>query len=75
MCGEAAANALMAPILLSFGLDEFSVSTGKVLETRKTIADWSIKEAGLVTDKVMSMSTEKEVTDYLSDYISERNKK
>ena len=75
MCGEAAANALMAPILLSFGLDEFSVSTGKVLETRKTIADWSIKEAGLVTDKVMSMATEKEVTDYLSDYISERNKK
>ena len=75
MCGEAAANALMAPILLSFGLDEFSVSTGKVLETRKTIADWTLKEAGLVTDKVMSMATEKEVTDYLSDYISERNKK
>ena len=75
MCGEAAANALMAPILLSFGLDEFSVSTGKVLETRKTIADWSLKEAGLVTDKVMSMATEKEVTDYLSDYLSERNKK
>ena len=72
MCGEAAANALMAPILLSFGLDEFSVSTGKVLET---IADWSLKEAGLVTDKVMSMATEKEVTDYLSDYLSERNKK
>ena len=75
MCGEAAANAMMAPILLSFGLDEFSVSTGKVLETRKTIADWSLKEAGLVTDKVMSMATEKEVTDYLSDYLSERNKK
>ena len=75
MCGEAAANALMAPILLSFGLDEFSVSTGKVLETRKTIADWTLKEAGLVTDKVMSMATEKEVTDYLSDYLSERNKK
>ena len=28
-----------------------------------------------LTDKVMSMATEKEVTDYLSDYISERNKK
>ena len=65
----------MAPILLSFGLDEFSVSRGKVFETSKTIADWSLKEAGLVTDKVMSMATEKEVTDYLSDYLSERNKK
>ena len=42
MCGEAAANALMAPILLSFGLDEFSVSTGKVLETRKTKMDYWI---------------------------------
>ena len=47
----------------------------KVGFLKKTIADWSLKEAGLVTDKVMSMATEKEVTDYLSDYLSERNKK
>ncbi len=75
MCGEAAANPMMVPLLLAYGLDEFSVSTGKVLETRKSIADWTIKEAEQVTKKVMTMSSEKEVTDYLSDYFSERKKK
>ena len=54
---------------------QFKNHKSVLLETRKTIADWSLKEAGLVTDKVMSMATEKEVTDYLSDYLSERNKK
>ena len=75
MCGEAAADPMMVPLLLTYGLDEFSVSTGKVLETRKSIADWTIKEAEQVAKKVMTMSSEKEVTDYLSDYFSERKKK
>ena len=37
MCGEAAANPNMIPLLLAFGLDEFSVSLAKVLETRKIL--------------------------------------
>ena len=74
MCGEAAGNTMMIPLLLAFGLDEFSVSTGKVLETRRTIADWTLKEAEQVAVKAMTMSSEKEVSDYLSSYISDRKK-
>lgn len=69
MCGEAAADSAMIPVLLAFGLDEFSVTASKVLETRKNIASWTMKEAAAVTDTVMGMSTEKEVSTYLRDYI------
>lgn len=69
MCGEAAADSAMLPVLLAFGLDEFSVTASKVLETRKNIASWTMKEAAAVTDTVMGMSTEKEVSTYLRDYI------
>ena len=57
MCGEAAADERMIPLLLNFGLDEFSVTVSRVLETRKEIASWSSKE-------------EKEVSNYLSDCIA-----
>ena len=39
MCGEAAADPKLIPLLLAFGLDEFSVSATSVLKTRKTISD------------------------------------
>ena len=66
MCGEAAGGIdAMIPLLLSFGLDEFSVSPSNVLETRKNIASWSIREADEVTTSVMAMCTEKEVANYL----------
>lgn len=73
MCGEAAGNPAMIPLLLSFGLDEFSVTASKVLETRKNIASWTMKEAASVTQKVMNMYTEKEISNYLSDYIVSKN--
>jgi phosphotransferase system enzyme I (PtsI) len=75
MCGEAAGNPCMIPLLLSFGLDEFSVSPSNVLETRKNIALWSIREADEVTTSVMAMCTEKEVANYLSDYIAAKEQR
>ena len=65
----------MIPLLLSFGLDEFSVSPSNVLETRKNIASWSIREADEVTTSVMAMCTEKEVANYLSDYIAAKEQR
>ena len=72
MCGEAAADERMIPLLLSFGLDEFSVSVSRVLEVRKEIASWSMKEAGDIAGNILGYSEEKEVSNYLSDYISSR---
>ncbi len=72
MCGEAAADERMIPLLLSYGLDEFSVGVSRVLEVRKEIASWSMKEAGDITSNIMGYPEEKEVSNYLSDYISSR---
>ena len=65
MCGEAAANPMMIPLLISFGLTEFSVSAPSVLKVRKNIAKWTKAEADTVADKVMTLKTEAEVTAYL----------
>lgn len=72
MCGEAAASPAMIPLLLTFGLDEFSVTATKVLETRKNIASWIIREAAEVTDTVMSMHTEREISDYLQTVLEQK---
>ncbi len=69
MCGEAAANEMMIPLLISFGLTEFSVSAPSVLKVRKVISTWTKEKADKVTQKVMSLDTEKEITDYLSTVI------
>lgn len=70
MCGEAAADERMIPLLLNFELDEFSVTVSRVLETRKEIASWSSKEVKEITENVMNYSEEKEVSNYLSDCIA-----
>ena len=65
MCGEAAANPMMIPLLISFGLTEFSVSAPSVLKVRKNIAKWTKSEADAVAAKVLEMKTEAEVVAYL----------
>lgn len=65
MCGEAAADPLLTPLLLSFGLDEFSVSATSILATRKGISSWTMDEANEVASKAMAMATEKEIKEYL----------
>ena len=61
MCGEAAADEKLIPLLLAFGLDEFSVSATSVLRTRKTISGCDIKECRELADRVMKCVTEEEV--------------
>lgn len=66
MCGEAAADPLLIPLLLAFGLDEFSVSATSVLKTRKIISQWTIDEAKKVAEKALTLKTESEVVEYLT---------
>ena len=39
MCGEAAADCKLIPLLLEWGLDEFSVTPSSILQTRKAICE------------------------------------
>ena len=61
MCGEAAGDPLMTPLLLAFGLDEFSVSPAAVLPIRQAISRWTREEARALADRVMGLSTAGEV--------------
>ena len=61
MCGEAAADPLLEPLLISFGLDEFSMSAPSVLRARKTISQWSKWECDELADKALACSTAEEV--------------
>lgn len=65
MCGEAAADSKLIPLLLAFGLDEFSVSATSVLKTRKTISDCDVNECKALAEKVMQCVTEEEVLQIL----------
>ncbi|MCR5558606.1 MAG: phosphoenolpyruvate--protein phosphotransferase [Butyrivibrio sp.] len=61
MCGESAADPLMIPLLISFGLTEFSVNPVLVLTARCTISKWSKAEADTLAAKVMNLTTEAEI--------------
>ena len=61
MCGEAAADPLLIPMLISFGLDEFSVSAPSILRTRKIISQWTKAEADALAEKVLALKTKEEV--------------
>lgn len=69
MCGETASDSLMIPILLSFGLDEFSVSPTSILATRKEISKWTKEKADNITQLVMQQTTEKDILEILKQSI------
>lgn len=69
MCGEAAADKKLIPLLLAFGLNEFSVNPVAVLSTRHTISKWSIDEAKELAQKAMSFATAEEVEELLTQNI------
>ena len=61
MCGEAAADPLMIPLLMSFGLDEYSVNPVLVLTSRCIISKWTKAEADALADKVMAMDNVEDI--------------
>lgn len=62
MCGESASHPALIPLLLSFGLNEFSVSPAAVLATRKAIAEWDLPRAKQLAAAALTCATEPEVT-------------
>lgn len=65
MCGEAAADPLLIPLLISFGLDEYSVTASSVPAVRKNISRWTKARADEIAEHALSLSTEAEVRAYL----------
>lgn len=68
MCGESAADPELIPLLISFGLTEFSVTPTSVLQTRKEISRWSKQKADEIANAVMSLETEQQIKTELAKY-------
>lgn len=70
MCGEAASDPMMIPLLLAFGLNEFSMSASAILYSRKLITNYSTEELQAVADQALSYATTKEVEDYMREFVT-----
>ena len=71
MCGEAAADSLLIPALLAWGMDEFSMSASSILKSRQIISECDSKDLKAKVDKVLEMSTESEIKEYLKKLTEE----
>ncbi len=65
MCGESAGDQLMIPILLGFGLDEFSMSPISILPARRLINSLSYEDMQNFSNEVLSLGTAEEIKAYV----------
>lgn len=68
MCGEAAGDPLMIPLLLAFGLDEFSMSAPSILRARRIVTEYSISELKKMAEEAMSLVTAGEIEQYMRNF-------
>ena len=55
----------MIPILLGFGLDEFSMSPISILQARKLITSVKYEDMKKISDEVLNMGSAKEIKEYI----------
>lgn len=65
MCGEAAGDQRMIPILLGMGLDEFSMSPISILPARKFITSVKYEDMKNFANEVLTMGTAEEIKAYV----------
>lgn len=61
MCGEMAGDRLAIPLLLGLGLDEFSMSASKVLQSREIISKLSFSKCQEIANQALVLESEAEV--------------
>lgn len=72
MCGEAASDPLMIPLLLVFGLNEFSMSASAILKARKYITGYSVEELKAVAEQAMGFVTAAETQQFMKNFVEGR---
>ena len=68
MCGEAASNIHYIPLLIGLGLDEFSMNSSAILETKKIITNLTKKQCEILAEKILKASSDKEVEQILKEF-------
>ncbi len=65
VCGEAASDPMIIPVLAGFGLRYFSVDPLLVPETRRCLSEWRLDEAQKLAEDVVGLSTAADVREYI----------
>ena len=65
MCGELAGMPKAIPILLGFGLDEFSMNPHAIPQAKHLIRNLTKERAAQIANDVMSLATVTEIEDYM----------
>lgn len=68
MCGEAASNIHYVPLLIGLGLDEFSMNSSAILETKKIITQLERKKCQKLSEEILKASSDKEVEKILKEF-------
>ena len=68
MCGEAASDERMIPLLVAMGLDEFSITPTAVLKTRKIISEQSQSGLQEMLKRALSANSADEVEKTVAEY-------
>ena len=69
MCGEAAGDEKLIPLLLGMGLDEFSMSSSSMLRARWIINNISKKGIEPMLDTILSLPTAEDVEKFIDENI------
>ena len=67
MCGEAAADEKLIPLLVSFGLNEFSVNPTSVLSVRRKISQMQKQTCNELAKEVFTKQTANEIENFLKN--------
>ncbi|MBO4374354.1 MAG: phosphoenolpyruvate--protein phosphotransferase [Lachnospiraceae bacterium] len=65
ICGEAALEKKLIPLLLAWGIDDFSVIPNGVVNARSEIARWKKTDTEKIAFEVLSMSSRQQIEEYL----------
>ena len=68
MCGEAAGDSLYSPLLVGMGLDDFSMNSNKILESRKLVRSLDYSECKTLADEVLKMVHREEIKEKLNKF-------
>ena len=65
MCGEAAADERLIPLLIAYGLDEFSVNPSSLPSVKRTLSLWTKNDAKALAESIAALETESEIREAL----------
>lgn len=69
MCGEMAGEELAIPILLGFGLDEFSMSATSILRARHLLKKLDYQSLQQISQHVLSLESGEEIKAYIQESV------